>query len=134
LEDQANSREASGNRGKRPATDTDCSFNRIQEHSMNKIAIVTGASRGLGRNTALHIARGGGDVILTYQSRADDAQAVVAEIRAHGPQGARAPARRRRYGGLPLFVEQLRAALRDTWKPRARSTTSSTMPAMATWR
>ena len=45
------------------------------EHS---IALVTGASRGLGRNTALSIARRGGDVIFTYQSRADAALALVA--------------------------------------------------------
>ena len=49
---------------------------------MTKIAIVTGASRGLGRNTALSIARHGSDVIITYQSREDDAQAVVEEIEA----------------------------------------------------
>ena len=50
---------------------------------MTKITLVTGASRGLGRNTALSIARHGGDVILTYRSQADEAQAVVAEIRPH---------------------------------------------------
>lgn len=33
---------------------------------MTKIAIVTGSSRGLGRNTELAIARRGGDVIVTY--------------------------------------------------------------------
>ncbi|MCK9912708.1 SDR family NAD(P)-dependent oxidoreductase, partial [Microbacteriaceae bacterium K1510] len=44
---------------------------------MTKIAIVTGSSRGLGRNTALSIARRGGDVIITYHSRAEEAQAVV---------------------------------------------------------
>lgn len=36
---------------------------------MSKITLITGASRGLGRNTALSIAKRGGDVILTYQSR-----------------------------------------------------------------
>ena len=34
---------------------------------MTKIAIVTGANRGLGRNTALSIARQGGDVIVAYR-------------------------------------------------------------------
>ena len=38
---------------------------------MTTISVVTGASRGLGRNTALSIARHGGDVILTYRSGAD---------------------------------------------------------------
>ncbi|MFK3739285.1 SDR family NAD(P)-dependent oxidoreductase [Massilia sp. TN1-12] len=80
------------------------------------IAIVTGASRGLGRNTALHIARRGGDVIVTYQQRADDAEAVVAEIRA---LGRKALALRLDIGdtaGFPLFVENVRAGLRDVWQ------------------
>ena len=47
---------------------------------MNEVLLVTGGSRGLGRNTSLSLARKGVDVILTYQSRADDAQAAVAEI------------------------------------------------------
>ena len=51
---------------------------------MTKIVIVTGSSRGLGRNTALNIARKGMDVVVTYRSRADEAQAVVAEIEALG--------------------------------------------------
>lgn len=51
---------------------------------MTTISIVTGGSRGLGRNTAVSIARQGGDVILTYRSRAAEADAVVAEIAALG--------------------------------------------------
>jgi NAD(P)-dependent dehydrogenase (short-subunit alcohol dehydrogenase family) len=50
----------------------------------NKIAIITGASRGLGKNTALHLARQGVDIIGTYHSREDEAQNVVAEIEALG--------------------------------------------------
>jgi NAD(P)-dependent dehydrogenase (short-subunit alcohol dehydrogenase family) len=48
------------------------------------IAIVTGGSRCLGRNAALHIAQTGSDVILTYRSQAAEAAAVVAEIQALG--------------------------------------------------
>lgn len=51
---------------------------------MTKISLVTGASRGLGRNTARSIARQGGDVVITYRSRGEDAQAAVAEITALG--------------------------------------------------
>jgi NAD(P)-dependent dehydrogenase (short-subunit alcohol dehydrogenase family) len=83
---------------------------------MSKIAIVTGGSRGLGRNTALNIARTGGDVIITYQSREDDAKAVVAEIE---EIGARAIAVRLDVGDVssfPRFVETIHTALRESWK------------------
>ncbi|MFJ3482982.1 SDR family NAD(P)-dependent oxidoreductase [Pseudomonas sp. NPDC090202] len=50
----------------------------------NKIAIITGASRGLGRNTALHLVRQGVDIIGTYRSREDEAHSLVAEIEALG--------------------------------------------------
>ena len=44
------------------------------------IALVTGGSRGLGKNMALSLAKRGIDVILTYHSRKEEAEAVVAEI------------------------------------------------------
>lgn len=44
--------------------------------------LITGGGRGLGRNTDISIARAGGDVILTYQSNAEAAQALVSEIEA----------------------------------------------------
>ena len=46
----------------------------------NKIAIVTGGSRGLGKNAALRLASKGVDVILTYRSQRKEAESVVAEI------------------------------------------------------
>ena len=51
---------------------------------MSKIALITGANRGLGRNTALSIARRGGDIIIAYRKNADEAEAVAAEIQALG--------------------------------------------------
>ena len=49
-----------------------------------KIALVTGGSRGLGRNTAENLARRGFDVILTYRSNKDEAERVVSLIEAAG--------------------------------------------------
>lgn len=46
----------------------------------SKIALVTGGSRGLGKNMALSIAKKGLDVILTYNSKKDEAEEVVKEI------------------------------------------------------
>lgn len=50
----------------------------------NKIALVTGGSRGLGRNMAISIAEKGIDVILTYNSNKEQADATIAEIQALG--------------------------------------------------
>lgn len=82
---------------------------------MTKIAIVTGASRGLGRNAALSIARRGGDVIVTYQSRAEVAQAVVDEIKAMGRTAAALQLDTGEVAGFASFADRLRALLRETW-------------------
>ncbi|WP_294818770.1 SDR family oxidoreductase [uncultured Flavobacterium sp.] len=50
----------------------------------NKIALVTGGSRGLGRNMALALAKKGIDVIITYHSNMEEATKVVAEIEGLG--------------------------------------------------
>jgi NAD(P)-dependent dehydrogenase (short-subunit alcohol dehydrogenase family) len=52
--------------------------------SMTKIALITGGSRGLGKNTALAMAKQGMDVVLTYQSKQAAAQEVVNETTALG--------------------------------------------------
>lgn len=80
---------------------------------MTKIALVTGASRGLGRNTALHIARRGGDVIVTYQSREQDAQAVVGEIRAMGRKALALRLDAGDVASFALFADHLRPALAE---------------------
>lgn len=49
-----------------------------------RAAVVTGASRGVGRATALDLARGGCAVLVNYSSSKDEAEAVVAEVRAAG--------------------------------------------------
>lgn len=50
----------------------------------NKIALVTGGSRGLGKDMALSLAKKGIDVVLTYHSNKDEADKVAAEIQSLG--------------------------------------------------
>lgn len=82
---------------------------------MTTITLITGGSRGLGRNTALSVARRGGDVVLTYHSRAEDAQAVVAEIEAMGRKAVALQLDTGKVADFPAFADTLRTALSKTW-------------------
>jgi NAD(P)-dependent dehydrogenase (short-subunit alcohol dehydrogenase family) len=84
--------------------------------TMTKIALITGASRGLGRNTALNIARKGSDVIITYQSRQQDAEAVVAEIAAIGHKAVALQLDVSDISAFASFADRLRTMLRKTWQ------------------
>lgn len=53
-------------------------------NTANKIALVTGGSRGLGKDMALQLAKKGFDVILTYQTKSESAQEVVNQIKDSG--------------------------------------------------
>jgi NAD(P)-dependent dehydrogenase (short-subunit alcohol dehydrogenase family) len=81
----------------------------------NKIAIVTGGSRGLGKNMALHLAKKGIDVILTYNSKLTEANEVVTQIE---QAGGKAVALQLNVGdskSFAAFTEQVKAALKKTW-------------------
>ncbi len=54
----------------------------------NKVALVTGGSRGLGRNMAINLAKKGIDVILTYNNNKEKADEVVSEIESLGRMAA----------------------------------------------
>tara|TARA_A100001391_G_scaffold197792_3_gene178514 strand:- start:58061 stop:58813 length:753 start_codon:yes stop_codon:yes gene_type:complete len=80
------------------------------------LALITGASRGLGRSAALHLADQGSDVILTYQRNREAADQVVEAIRAKGRRAVALPLDVADSDSFADFVEQVRAALRDTWQ------------------
>ncbi|MBO9658921.1 MAG: SDR family oxidoreductase [Chitinophagaceae bacterium] len=54
----------------------------------NKIVLITGGSRGLGKNMALAAARKGLDIVITYHSNKEEAQKVVREIQSAGQKAA----------------------------------------------
>lgn len=82
---------------------------------MSTISLVTGASRGLGRNTATSIARRGGDVILTYRSGESDANAVVAEIEAMGRKAVALQLDVTQLASFAEFTDRVRASLSSNW-------------------
>ncbi|MDH5832815.1 SDR family NAD(P)-dependent oxidoreductase [Luteimonas kalidii] len=83
---------------------------------MTTITLITGGSRGLGRSTALAVARNGGDVVVTYRSQAEEAAAVVAEIEALGRRAVALPLDTGEVATFEAFAGKLDDALRDTWQ------------------
>jgi NAD(P)-dependent dehydrogenase (short-subunit alcohol dehydrogenase family) len=80
-----------------------------------KIALITGGSRGLGKNTALHLAAQGVGIVLTYRSRKDEADAVVAQIRDAGGKAAALQLDTALAGTFDAFTDSLRTTLQATW-------------------
>jgi NAD(P)-dependent dehydrogenase (short-subunit alcohol dehydrogenase family) len=80
-----------------------------------KIALVTGGSRGLGKNMALSLAKKGINVILTYNSKQGEAQAVVAEIEQTGQKAAALQLNTGDVKSFDAFFGQLTTILKDTF-------------------
>ncbi|WP_029043102.1 SDR family NAD(P)-dependent oxidoreductase [Cupriavidus sp. WS] len=76
-----------------------------------KTALVTGASRGIGRASALALARAGAQVLVHYGTAARDADAVVAEIRALGGKAEKIAADLRAPDGPHALAKQARAII-----------------------
>lgn len=83
--------------------------------STTKIALVTGGSRGLGKNMALNLAQKGLDVLLTYHSKREEAEAVVAEIKGQGRKAAALQLDASNVSSFDSFFEQVTATLSSTF-------------------
>jgi NAD(P)-dependent dehydrogenase (short-subunit alcohol dehydrogenase family) len=81
----------------------------------NKIALITGGSRGLGRSGALALARRGVGVVLTYRTQKAEADAVVAEIEGLGGKAVALALDVGQSSTFAAFAEQVKQALRDKW-------------------
>src|SRR5947209_15029353 len=79
-----------------------------------KTALVTGASRGIGRATALALATAGAQVVVHYGRRANEAEAVVAEIRKAGGRADAVGADLSAPDGAHKLARQVRAVVGDT--------------------
>lgn len=81
----------------------------------NKIALVTGGSRGLGKDMALRLAERGIDVILTYNSKADEANEVVKQIQQTGQKAATLQLNAGDVKSFGAFIDNIKAILSDTF-------------------
>ncbi len=82
----------------------------------DKIALVTGGSRGLGESTILHLAKNGVDAILTYHTRQDHARKVVAEVEQIGRKAVAIQLDTGDIKGFEAFSGQVKIALQEVWQ------------------
>ena len=80
-----------------------------------KIALVTGASRGLGRDMAISLAKKKMDVILSYRTKQEEADAVVKEIEALGQKASAVRLDMKEISSLDAFVEEVHNLLKSKW-------------------
>ena len=81
-----------------------------------KVAVITGGSRGLGKSMALHLAERGVDSIITYRSSSKEAVEVVTAIGKHGRKAAALQLEAGDSSSFGGFAEALKAELGRTWQ------------------
>ena len=79
--------------------------------AISKIAIVTGGSRGLGRNTVLSLAKRGVGSVFTYRANQAEADKVVGLVAEEGQRAIALPLDTGKVSTFDAFVEQVRASL-----------------------
>ena len=81
----------------------------------NKIALVTGGSRGLGKDMAISLSKKGIDVVLTYNSNKEEAEKVVSEINTRGQKAVALQFDVSDIPSLDNFIVRLSFALKEVW-------------------
>jgi NAD(P)-dependent dehydrogenase (short-subunit alcohol dehydrogenase family) len=82
----------------------------------NKIALVTGGSRGLGKSTVLNLASKGVDSIFTYLSRGDDATRVAADVEKLGGKAVALQLDAGNVSNFGDFSERVKKTLHSHWQ------------------
>jgi 3-oxoacyl-[acyl-carrier protein] reductase len=82
-------------------------------HLNGKTALVTGASRGIGRASALALAKAGAQVLIHYSTGKTEAQAVVAEIRNSGGRADAIGVDLARPDGAHVLAKEVRSIIGD---------------------
>ncbi len=82
---------------------------------MNKIALVTGGSRGLGKDMALRLAEAGHDVIITYNSKKVEAEDVVKAIESKSRRATAIQFDANDFKGLDAFISRTKDSLKTKW-------------------
>lgn len=81
-----------------------------------KIVLITGGSKGLGKNSALHLAKAGFDILLTFNSAESEAQSVVQEIEKLGRKAHALKLDVSQSKSFVAFSEQVREVLKSKWQ------------------
>jgi len=81
-----------------------------------KIALITGGSRGLGRNMAHHLAAKGVDILFTYRSAKAEADSLIAELAQIGRKAVALQLDTGIVAGFPAFAAQVAEALKTNWR------------------
>lgn len=81
----------------------------------NKIALVTGGSRGLGRDMAINLAKKGIDVIITYHSNQEAANEVITEIEANGQKAIALQLDVTQISSFDTFISSLNNSLKSSF-------------------
>jgi NAD(P)-dependent dehydrogenase (short-subunit alcohol dehydrogenase family) len=80
-----------------------------------KIALITGGSRGLGRNMAHHLAAKGTDIIFTYRTRKDEADSLIEELKLMGRKAVALQLDTGVSASFPAFAAEVKSALKANW-------------------
>jgi NAD(P)-dependent dehydrogenase (short-subunit alcohol dehydrogenase family) len=85
----------------------------------SKIALITGGSRGLGKDMALALAKSGIDLIITYRTQKDEAFRVVSEIQGLGRKATALQVDTGDIASFPRFITEVKSALKNVFDVEA---------------